>query len=196
MSRRRKIAKHAKLTDEEWEAQSAELRPLFIEFIDLNDNATANALNARGVSALRGGRWTAQQIGRVRERLKLDAKLWLLDHLRQNLLQHFGKDDLTTQEKTAIDHCMWAAFSLSHWKVAAEKSGGKNFASTHLREFRRSRTLLGLAIDVLRVASDEFERNHGDTTAALIWESATRLLLKLEAELAPKIATTDTASAS
>lgn len=179
-----------------------ELEPIFVELAGLNDNAAGNELNRRKVKALNGGRWRCEQVRRARARLALRGQLWLLEHIQKTLIEAFGREPADKVERSAIEFAKWAAFKCSMWNHSAE-NGGRNYTAQNLREFRRAHCVLGLALDALRVASDHFEQNHGNTTALGIWELATKLLLEIEAVLTLQLAATsevadtpDAASAS
>jgi hypothetical protein len=51
------------------DARAEQLRDVLSEFTGQSANATAAALNARGIPTARGGRWSARSIIDTRERL-------------------------------------------------------------------------------------------------------------------------------
>ena len=51
------------------DARAQQLSEILSEFADESANATAQALNERGLPSARGGKWTARSIINVRARL-------------------------------------------------------------------------------------------------------------------------------
>jgi DNA invertase Pin-like site-specific DNA recombinase len=57
----------------EADARAQQLSEILAEFDGMSANATAEALNARGLPSARGGRWTARSIINIRQRLAASA---------------------------------------------------------------------------------------------------------------------------